>query len=83
MVMSESVAFFVLGVALLAKPLRRRRQQLVFLHHALTARQELHFLTVADFLAGNGHGVELWDGARKIAVFKTSNPKPWSAHRRN
>ena len=25
----------------------------------------------------DGHDVELWDGARKIAEFKTSKPKPW------
>jgi hypothetical protein len=35
---------------LLAKPLRRGRQQLVFLRHAEPARQKLHFLPVADFL---------------------------------
>ena len=49
---AEGVAFLVLSVALLAKPLRRRRQEFVFLHHALPARQELHFLPVADFLTG-------------------------------
>jgi hypothetical protein len=31
----------------------------------------------------DGHDVELWDGARKIADFKTSKPKPWSRPRRN
>ena len=50
---AESVAFFVLSVALLAKPLRRSRQQLVFLRHAEPPRQELHFLPVADFLTGD------------------------------
>jgi hypothetical protein len=33
---------------LLVKPLRRRRQKLVFLHSAGRPRQELHFLPVAD-----------------------------------
>ena len=37
--------------------------------------------TRAELLV-DGHDVELWDGARKIAEFKTSNPKPWSVPRR-
>jgi hypothetical protein len=50
---AEGVAFLIFRVALLAKPLRRRRQQLVFHHDALPARQELYFLPVADFLTGH------------------------------
>jgi hypothetical protein len=31
----------------------------------------------------DGHDVELCDGARKVAEFKTSKPKPWSVPRGN
>lgn len=43
----EGVAFLISRVALLVKPLRRRRQKLVFLHNAGRSRQELHFLPIA------------------------------------
>ena len=44
----EGAGFHIFRVALLVKPLRRRRQKLAFLHNAGRPRQELHFLPVAD-----------------------------------
>jgi hypothetical protein len=50
---AEGIAFLVFRIALLAKPLGGRGQQLILLRHPEPPRQELPFLPDANFLTGH------------------------------
>jgi hypothetical protein len=58
---------------LLARPLRGRRQKFVFLGDAEPSRQELHFLSAADFLTGDAidrYSYAVEDDDRTLSVLQ-------------